>query len=271
MSATLESIRARDARQSAITKKLEAPIPVALEGTIFETTSRVMASLVDRMEHLKDGILDLGNRGNLYCVNVLFRVFLEHVLRTLAVFMRASTDHSDDFAERYLQLGLSEAFEYLNAYETAGLDIADSPKGVLNQWFPQARSLSEKEVRKLAEPFRYGALIKTIRELVPTDSPGFLDKIIPNYSSLSGFVHGGPSAGQSIDSFCDKGARAKEILRIADLTVAMFHSAERWLLVLATAAVPSLQPVLAELSSAMDEGDMDANKPDAADPRASGR
>lgn len=271
MTTTLTSIRHRDAQQSAVLRKVEVPIAVALQGTTFETTACVMGSLVERMGLLKDGILDLAEAGNLYCVNVLFRVFLEHVLRTMAIFRKSSSDHSDDFARHYLKLEVNEFYQYLKACKAAGLDIEGTPKGVLDQRFSQARSLREKDVREMAEPFKYRELIKTIQGLVPRDTPSFLEKIIPNYSKLSGFIHGGPSAAQALKDLSDKNRRKEEILRIADLAVHMFHSAERWYLKLATTEVPGLQPIFEELSTAMYGEETGANKPDAAAPRTSGR
>jgi hypothetical protein len=232
---------------------------------MFAQTGAVMTSLVDRLGYLKDAILDLAEQDNFYAMSVLFRVFLEHILRANVIFMKAASEHSDDFANRYQELVVSEAFDYLRAYKAAGLDMAASPKTVLDQWFPRARSLAEKDIRKLAEPFRYLKLIRTTRDLLGAKSPDFLTKIIPNYSELSGFVHGGPSAAEAIARFGEDDSRRAEMLRIADLTIRMFHSAERWLLVLASSVESGLKRVLDQLSDAIDRSDTDANKPDACD------
>lgn len=265
MTTTLEAIRNAEAGLLAITEELHTRIPEALEGTRFEKTGAVMTSLVIRLGFLKNGILDLAARDNLYSMCVLFRVFLEHILRVTAVFLKASTERSDSFADQYYQLRLSEAFEYLRAHKAAGLDIGDHPRTVLDQWFPEARSLTEEDIHKLAKPFRYRELITMIRGLLSAKAPDFLAKIIPNYSELSGFVHGGPSAGQALTLFLDNDTRTVEMVRLADLTVTMLYSAERWLLVLAASVRPDFQPALDQLNEAIEHRDRDVNKPDAGD------
>jgi hypothetical protein len=193
----------------------------------------VLSSLVAKLESLKKGILDLGEVDNLYSMYVLFRVFLEHLLRTQAIFLVSVRQRSESIAKQYLRLHIAEAFEYLKAYEKAGLDLDAPPKSQLDQWFPEANSLSAAEIQRIAAPFRYRNLIGTIRQEIGASSPDFLSKIIPNYSELSAFVHGGPSADYVLHSFNDVAARYEEVVRVADLTVSMFYSAERWLLLLA--------------------------------------
>lgn len=265
MPTTLNAIRKTDAKLLAITEELHTRIPKALNGTIFEKTGEVMTSLVVRLGFLKNGILDLAEGDNLYSMCVLFRVFLEHDLRANAVYLKAVTEHSDNFADQYSQLRLSEASEYLRAYKTAELDIGDHPRTVLDRWFPEASSLTEGDIRKLAKPFQYRELIKTIRGLLGATAPDFLTKIIPNYSELSGFVHGGPSAGQALTLFLDDDTRTAEMVRLADLTVTILYSTERWLLVLATAECPDFQPVLDKLTEAIEHENRDANKSGEAD------
>jgi hypothetical protein len=251
----IETIRDRDKRLFAITEGIHIKNPDALRGTKFEKTTAVMASLIDRMGFLKTGILDMAEADNLYSMYVLFRVFLEHILKVNALFLKAVYERSDMFAEKYLQLQIVEAFKYLKAYQAAGLEIGENPGTVLDQWFPIAKSLSNKDVRELEDPFHYRQLIKTIRELIETQVDthvfSFLNKIIPNYSELSGFVHGGPTAEKVLAQFYETDKRQNEILRIADLTVSMFYSAERWLLILASSVCSEFKPVCDALDYAI--------------------
>lgn len=238
---TINQVRKIDAQLAQSAESAHLQIPDAMKGTPFEQTSSVLTSLVKSLDSLKAGILDLAEAGNHYGTCVLFRVFLEHILKTNAIFLKTLNDGSDDFAEQYLQLRVTEAFEYLRAHEAAELDIGDSPKSVLDQWFPEAQSLSANAVRQLADPFRYRNLIQTIRDLVGTEAPDFLSKIIPNYSELSGFVHGGPTARTVVDVFHTADLSAGELYRVADLTVSMFYSAKRWLFMLASGLCPEFQ------------------------------
>ncbi len=238
---TITHIRETDDRLSQIVADAHLQIPNALKGSPVETTARVLSSLLNSLVSLKAGILDLAETGNVYGTCVLFRVFLEHILKTNAIFLKTIDEQSDDFAEQYHRLGIKEAFDYIRACEHAGLQIGGNPKSVLDQWIPEAQALSGKEVRQLEEPFRYRALIVTIRDLINTGSPDFLSKIIPNYSELSGFVHGGPTASAKLDLIHGEGLTASELYHMADLSVSMLYSAHRWLLMLASAVRPEFE------------------------------
>lgn len=238
---TINEIREKHETLVRFVERVNPRIPEAMKGTALERTSDVMTSFVMRLEFLTKGIMDLAEAGNLYGTYALFRVFLEHILRTLAMFLKTSDEGSDAFAEQYLQLQVAEAFEYLQACKLAGLEIGAEPKSVLEEWFTEAKTLSDKEVRTLADPFRYRKLITTIRNLVGDTPPNFLTKILPNYSELSGFVHGGPTAMTVMKRFDDDTTAKAELYRIAELAVGMSFSAERWLLMLVSTFRPEFK------------------------------
>jgi len=131
------------------------------------------------------------------------------------------------------------------------MGLSEIPRTILNEHFTEAKSLSDKQVKELEKPFRYRTLIEQIRESMDSDSPDFLSKIIPNYSELSGFVHGGPTARDKLDQLNDQGLRDSELLRIADLTVAMYASAYRWLLMTVAAIRPQFNAPLGRLNQVL--------------------
>jgi hypothetical protein len=247
----LNLVRDRDARSFAIIAGTNADIGNALKGKEFEKTANIMCSLIERMGFLKTAILDVAETDNLYATYVLHRVFLEHTLKVCALFLKATEANTEDFTEQYLKLRLVETFKDLKARVEAGLDIGGEPKTVLDQRFPEAQSLSDKEVRKLSEPFHLDAIIKVIRDLINAQPPDFLSKVIPTYGELSGFVHGGPTASDVLEQFQDQATRQKEVLRTADLTVSMLYSAERWLLELASSVSAVFDQTRDNLNNAM--------------------
>ncbi|GAG39744.1 unnamed protein product, partial [marine sediment metagenome] len=99
--------------------------------------------------------------------------------------------------------------------------------------------------------FKYRTLIRTIRELINSDSPDFLSKIIPNYSELSGFVHGGPTAPEKLAWLRSEGLGEAELYHVADLSVSMLYSAQRWLLMLASAIRPEFDQIYSRLDEAL--------------------
>lgn len=246
---TLSQIRETDHSLSQIVANAHLQIPNALQSTPLHTTAIVLSSLIDGLVSLKTGILDLAATGNLYGTFVLFRVFLEHILKTNAIFLKTLDEKSDDFAEQYLRLRIKEAYDYLHACEQAGLQIGGNRKTVLEQWIPEAQTLSANKVKQLDDPFKYRALIRTIRELINSDSPDFLSKIIPNFSELSSFVHGGPTAREKLALLHSEGLDEAELCHVADLSVSMLYSAQRWLLMLAS----HIRPEFDELYNRLDE------------------
>jgi hypothetical protein len=163
----------------------------ALRGTPAEMTARVLANLVAAVTHLKNGILSTAESGNLYATSALFRVFLKHAMKALTVFIKATHDLSDEFAESYQRLVVTEARQYRTAHRDAKLDEAAAAETFLAPWFGEADKLSRAEAQAMEEPFKYKSMIRTVNELLSNAGANFLTKIIPNYSELSGFVHGG--------------------------------------------------------------------------------
>ena len=247
----LSDVRARDAALSCIAPGVLRTIPAALRGTRFAHTAEVLEGLVESLESLKSGLLAVAETGNLYSVNVLFRVYLEHILKALAVFSRASHDGSDDFADRYIQLRVTEAWRYLRAYQAAGFDSSVNSPSILGPWFDEARPLTGGQVREMTEPFEHRQLIQMILDLNGLPMQGFLSQVIPNYSELSGFVHGGPTTFLILGCITNQDELHARIEHIANLTVSMFSSARRWLLELAAAMRPEYRQPLEELEQAM--------------------
>lgn len=212
---------------------------------------KVLSSLVGGLEPLKDGILALAEAGNLYAVNALFRVFLEHTLKVLEIFQRATEEKTDDFANAYLKTILKEAADYKKALTAAGLTLDKTEQYILHPWFEEAGKLKPGELDELARPFQYKKLIETINASYGFTKPNVLSKIVPNFAELSGFVHGGPSMQLIMNAHAHPGAKAARLEQVAGLVVAMFCSAKRWLLMLAGTFRPEFAAAEDELSAAM--------------------
>ena len=250
---SLSQIKETDDRLGRIVADAHLRVPDALKGSRLETTVTVLPSLMKGLVSLKSGILTLAETGNVYATFVLFRVFLEHILKTLAVFLKAVDEKSDDFAEQYLRLRIKEAFDYLRACDQAGIQIGNAPKTLLDKWMPEAQSMSAKQIKKMEEPFRYRNLISAIRDLINVAPPNYLSKIIPNYAELSGFVHGGPTAFAKLDLIQAGKLTENELDRIAGLSVSMLYSAHRWLLMLAATNSSEFEQLRNNLDEALND------------------
>lgn len=246
---SLEDIRLRDARLNAIIESGRDTTPTALSVTPITTTACVMISLTSKLHYLKYGLIDLAETDNIYCANVLFRVFLEHMLKVNAIFLKATEDLTDSFADAYLQTEIDEEYAYLKSYKQAELARDKTPRQALEDKFPSAKSLSNEDIKGLSDRFRYRELIGIILSSTKMAKPNFITKIMPNYSLLSGFVHGGPSADRIMNAFSNDTKRKEELERMADLAVSMSYSAERYLLLIASRVCPHCEKTLLQLTS----------------------
>lgn len=178
-------------------------------------------------------------------------MFLEHLLKALGIFQKAAADRSDDFANQYLRQIVKEAAEYKKALEVAGLADEAPEQFILARWFEEVDKFSKKELNELGEPFQYKKLIEMINTGFGFEKPNILSKIVPNYSELSGFVHSGPSTQFLLEAHKDDKAKAERLGHVAGMTLLMFCSAKRWLLVLAASARPEFDGTVSEFSAAM--------------------
>lgn len=203
---------------------------------------QVMTSFVAKTNFLKTAIFDLCESDNLYATNIVFRSLIEHVLKAQYVFMKWVEDKNDDVGENYLKwYEASELYDYMKSCEAVlklvNKDISKAiPEGILFEIKPELSEKSIKEIKMIADQFKYRSIIKYINKKVPNHSKSteesFLLKIIPNYAELSGYVHGGPTADKELMKFTDEKERANKLIEIADLTVHMVGSINSYLLIM---------------------------------------
>ncbi len=239
-------LRTRDAELGKIAPGIEKLIPVAVVGDPLATSAAVISHLVTCLESLKNGHLALAEVGNAYAANVVLRVFLEHLLKATAVFLEGSNQRNE-LAEGYLRLAEAEAKAYLKALEDAGIEENAMSGSPMSPLFPKGNSLTRAEKDKIEAPFKYKTLIKMIRDDLGPTADAYLLKIIPNYSELSGFVHGGPSTSLVLNNM--DGLQEQKLLQDAELVISSFYSVKRYLLMLAK----SLRPQFAVECDRLDE------------------
>ena len=89
--------------------------------------------------------------------------------------------------------------------------------------------------------------------------PDFLLKIIPNYSELSGFVHGGPSTADVLHQFSGENVLDVKLLQIASVVIRMRYSAKRWVLEFAATGMKDFEKPRDEFEAALKEFDQVAD------------
>lgn len=164
-----------------------------------------LLSFYTHLSTLKNALIDLSEENNIYSMKVLYRVFLEHWLKGTYVWVRYTKEKTDDVGIEYNSLvRIGEELKYGNSIkqvsvildaETKNLDVWDT----LCKYDPNLKKLNKKDVVSNIKKFEYKSIVKY---LVDNKAPGadWIGIIIPEYSELSSFVHGGPGASDQYSS-----------------------------------------------------------------------
>ena len=154
---------------------------------------------------LKNAIIVLSEDNNIYSMKALYRIYLEHWLKGTYIWTRYTKEKNDDIGIEYNRLGrIGEELKYGNSIkqvsaildaETKNLDVWDT----LCKYDEKLTKLSKKDITDNIKKFEYKSIAKYI---VDNKAPGadWVSIIIPEYSELSSFVHGGPGASDQYSS-----------------------------------------------------------------------
>jgi len=205
----------------------------------FPKTGQVMTSFLGKTGFLKTAIFDLCEVDNIYAVKIIFRSLIEHILKAQYIFMKWAEIRSDQIGEHYTDwYQAAELYDYFKSLEAVSKlssnNTNNDPCALIAQVFPEFKDKPIKDIKSISSQFNYRSIINYIYEQLnkaqSTEASPFLLKIIPNYSELSGYVHGGPTANKDLLTvYTNEQERQNEILEIAELTLSMVGSVPRWL------------------------------------------
>ncbi|MFA5012434.1 MAG: DUF5677 domain-containing protein [Ignavibacteria bacterium] len=161
------------------------------ENSLFQ----VCNSLCKRIDKIKKGIFSLYISDNIYSCKILIRTLIEHYLKLLFIYL-----NEEKFANYYNKhLLYQEIYEYCKAeiFIRKNLDIENHEYDI-NKWMEMnekgSTSISSCERDKIVKLFKHKEIW---RSLIPKikESAELFSLIIPEYSKLSSYIHGGPYAG----------------------------------------------------------------------------
>ena len=205
------------------------PWTVELLGrtTAPSKTVRVFLWFIAKTNFLKEGIFDLCESDNIYGANVLYRSLIEYYLRFMYVWFRFLKEHTDEAAHEYLTFcAWDEALKYGKSLQDVerimGRVPLEDPYDTIRRIHPEAAQYSAREIRARAKQFSFPKIMKFLAtEWLAGDAlkkapPDFLLNLIPLYSELCSFVHGGPDADSEVTALGDPTKRANENVRVAE-------------------------------------------------------
>lgn len=186
-----------------IYEKNQALLAEFLHTGKIPKTAHAFLLFIENTNFIKEGIFELYESRNLYGINILFRSLIEHFLRFQYMMLRLAIEKNDNIGEEYLTFcSLSEHIDTGKAWKDVAFILDKNPKEdpyeLLKKLDPNLSKYTRKEIKDKAEQFRYKNIIKFIDDKVNKgkiyEANSFLLNIIPEYSDLSSFVHGGPGA-----------------------------------------------------------------------------
>jgi len=205
-----------------ILKKDAGKVFLLFKNNDLEKTGQALSLFHAKIGFLKNGIYDQIESNNLYSAKILYRTLIEHYLKAQFLLYESLKSGNDnigkdyyEFADASEKLQLGSAYKYVGEIlfpENSFNDVFD----VVKEIFPALEKYSKKDIRNKAAKFNYRQIIEYLYDLfyvqqnIQSNGNDFLLNLIPEYSDLSSYVHGGPAADKSLLSLSTTGLSAVE-------------------------------------------------------------
>lgn len=233
---------------------LEQAFPLLMslrEKTEFKKSATTTIAFIGNTNFIKNGIFDLYESQNVYSIKILFRSLIEHYLKFQYLFFRFIEIKNDSVFADYEKFSkYSEMIYYgdsiKNIYEILNGDTSKlNSFETLKELFPELSELSRKSFKNKIDEYRIQNIIKFINSKINKDNTykgnKFLLDLLPIYSELSSFVHGGIEATQIMAKLSNENDRIKDLdkalsfslnitLSIASFSCLMFSAHDKTLI-----------------------------------------
>lgn len=197
----------------------------------YKQTATTLCFFIPRLGFIKNSIFDLADNNDIYSMKILFRSMIEHYFRVLYISLRFGELSDDSIGNDYLIFcDLDETYKYIKSLKNTieYFDINGIPDSeiidFISTHIPNIKKYSWNEIKPKVSGFSFGQIIKYLikTKKMRTD---FLFDILPIYSSLCSFVHGGPQAINNVFSTIDTLELENEKIKIKRFALLLYaHS-----------------------------------------------
>ena len=139
----------------------------------------LLVTMLRKLSAIQLAIFDLCESENYYSLNIIYRSFIEHYLKFLYSFLRLLEEKNDNVGKDY--------YAHNMLYEHQRIEQSQ-----INAQKLAGETESERKLRGQQDKFNLKNIIKYINNIIPvnnSEKPPL--SLIPIYSRLSSFVHGG--------------------------------------------------------------------------------
>ncbi len=200
-----------------------------IRNTKFPSTNLALFSFIPKVESIRSGIFELARAGEVYSEKILFRSICEHFLKFKYIVTRFTEDKNDDIGKEYfIFCGAQEELNFAKSLKkrasVLGEKIDIDPLEILKKYQPILKNESNRSINKIADQFKHKNMVEYVTKILDSEkeTPNpFLPNIIPAYSELSSFVHGGPSTQRDSDICADQRLAEKTLIKDAMVALQM--------------------------------------------------
>ncbi len=161
-----------------------------------------LLSFIPKVESIRCGMFKVAEIEESYSYRILLRSLIEHYCKFMYILMRYAEERTDNIGKAYSIFGgAKEKLDYIKAMKTVaemlGVTLLRSPIDILNDLQPFLDNMSDAQLRASSLQFTYKNTAKYIHEKMckpEYKQSDLMISILPLYSELSSFVHGGPSS-----------------------------------------------------------------------------
>jgi hypothetical protein len=230
---TIEQIVEIDDAVFNVLAKDAGNVFLVFKNNNLEQTGKALSLFHAKIGFLKNGIFEQLESGNIYSANVLYRAMIEHYLKAEYILFESVRQGNDSVGSDYYEFAdASEKIQLGSAYKRAA-EILYPTKSFSNFYesiqevFPKLKKYSKKEISSQTSKFNYRSIIEYLYDLFYIQKAeqgteeNFLINLIPEYSDLSSYVHGGPAADHALMALGigDQAKRTDEITNIFYKTI----------------------------------------------------
>jgi len=191
------------------------------EKTELKKSVITIIAFIGNTNFIKNGIFDLYESQNIYSIKILFRSLIEHYLKFQYLFLRFIEIKNDSVFSDYEKFSkYSEMIYYgdsiKNIYEILNGDTSNlNSFETLKELYPELNEISRKSFKNKVNEYKIFNIIKFINNKINKENTysgnKFLLDLLPIYSELSSFVHGGFEATQIMSKLSNEDDRIKDL------------------------------------------------------------
>ena len=220
---TIDKIIEIDDEVFEVSKRDAGKVFLSFKTNGMEKTGKALSLFQAKIGFLKNGIYDQVAPKNIYAARILFRSLIEHYLKAKYILFESAESGDDTIASDYYEFAdASELLQLGSAYKIAGEILYPGRSygnvyDVLKNQFPKLLKFTPKEISTKLSKYNYKYVIEYLYDILYVqrkskgDENNFLINLIPLYSDLSSYVHGGPSADKDIMDLSQKGELAIDV------------------------------------------------------------